>query len=152
MKNKLAVVIRPIAPGDEPLLAEFHRALSERSVYMRYLHILPLGNRVEHERLARVCHADQQRETVLVAENDDSQGGGRRIIGVGRWNRFPGTNDAEIAVLVADEYQNSGVGTEMIRRLAEFARAADWPPDCRNPSGKPGPATRRHEARLSPES
>jgi acetyltransferase len=60
---------------------------------------------------------------VLVAENDGQERGGRKIIGVGRWNKFPGTNHAEMAVLVSDEFQNRGVGTELFVRLIESARA-----------------------------
>jgi acetyltransferase len=123
MNDGTPVIVRPIVPEDEPLLAKFHQTLSEHSVYMRYFHILPLGNRVEHKRLANICHADQDQEMVLVAEHDDRETGQSKIIAVGRWNKIPGTNDAEMAVLVSDEYQNRGVGTEMFRRLVEFARA-----------------------------
>jgi acetyltransferase len=123
LKDGTPVTVRPIVPEDEPLLAKFHQTLSDRSVYMRYFHILPLGNRVEHKRLANICHADQDREMVLVAESNSPEPGGRKIIGVGRWNKFPGTNHAEIAVLVSDEFQNHGVGTELFARLIEFARA-----------------------------
>ncbi|MHB8653888.1 MAG: GNAT family N-acetyltransferase [Terriglobia bacterium] len=122
LKDGTPVTVRPIVPEDEPLLAKFHQTLSDHSVYMRYFHILPLGNRVEHKRLANICHADQDQEVVLVAEGDGPEPGGRKIIGVGRWNKFPGTPHAEIAVLVSDEFQNRGVGTELFVRLIEFAR------------------------------
>jgi acetyltransferase len=36
MKDGAAVTIRPILPEDEPLMAEFHRTLSDRTVYLRY--------------------------------------------------------------------------------------------------------------------
>ena len=36
MKDGREVTIRPIRPEDEPLMAEFHRTLSDRTVYLRY--------------------------------------------------------------------------------------------------------------------
>jgi acetyltransferase len=37
------VTLRPIRPEDEPLLVEFHRTLSEESVYFRYFHLMTLS-------------------------------------------------------------------------------------------------------------
>jgi acetyltransferase len=55
LKDGTPVTIRPIRPEDEPLMVKFHRALSERSVYMRYFHLISLDYRVAHERLTRIC-------------------------------------------------------------------------------------------------
>jgi acetyltransferase len=41
---------------------------------------------------------------------------------VGRINRLHGTNEAEIAVLVADNFQKRGVGEELLRRTIRVAR------------------------------
>lgn len=123
MKHGTPMTIRPIVPEDEPLLAEFHRSLSPRTVYMRYFHILPFGSRVAHKRLANICHTDQDRETVLVADHHDPETQQHKIIAVGRWNKIEGTKDAEVAVLVSDKYQNRGLGTHLLGRLIELARA-----------------------------
>ena len=53
--NGALVTIRPIRPEDEPLMAPFHRTLSEQSVHLRYFHLMKLSQRIEHERLAQVC-------------------------------------------------------------------------------------------------
>ncbi len=120
-KSGAAVLIRPIRPEDEPLIAKFHESLSERSVYLRYLQTMKLSQRVAHERLVRICFNDYDRELALVAEMPDA-GGGARIIGVGRLRKLHGTRDAEFAVLVSDEYQRDGLGTELVRRLIDVAR------------------------------
>jgi acetyltransferase len=44
-------------------------------------------------------------------------------VGVGRLSRTFGTDDAVFAVLVTDARQGKGVGTELLRRLVEVARA-----------------------------
>jgi acetyltransferase len=47
-RNGAALVIRPICPEDEPLVARFHEMVSEHSVYLRYLHAHKLSQRVAH--------------------------------------------------------------------------------------------------------
>ena len=59
----------------------------------------------------------------LVAECPNPGTGAPQIIAIGRLSRVFGTDDAEFAVLVSDAYQREGVGTELLRRLVEVARA-----------------------------
>jgi len=120
MKDGTLVVIRPIRPEDEPLLVNFHENLSDRSVYLRYFGVLSLKTRVAHERLVRICFGDYDRELALVAEIKGPAGA--EIIGVGRMNRVHGGDDAEMAVLVTDRYQNRGLGAELTRRVIHVAR------------------------------
>ena len=67
-KNGEEVVIRPIRPEDEPMMVDFHKELSERSVYLRYFQPLKFSQRTAHERLTRICFIDYNREMALVAE------------------------------------------------------------------------------------
>ena len=120
MKGGTAVTFRPIRPEDEPLMVKFHETLSDRSVYLRYFGSLSLQRRVAHERLIRICFGDYDRELALVAEIKGPAG--PQIIGVGRINRIHGTNEAEVAILVADDYQKRGVGEELLRRAIHAAR------------------------------
>jgi acetyltransferase len=123
MKSGLEVTIRPIRPEDEPLMAEFHRTLSDRTVYLRYFASLSLSARIAHERLLRICFGDYEREMVLVAECREGSSGARKIVGVGRLNRLRNQcNEAEVAVLVADQYQSQGLGLELLRRVVQVAR------------------------------
>jgi len=116
------VTIRPIRPEDEPLLAEFHHTLSDRTVYMRYFASLSLKARIAHERLLRICFGDYDREMVLVVEQRDPASGSRQILAVGRLNKLLGRNEAEVAVLVSDKYQGRGLGLELLRRVVQVAR------------------------------
>jgi acetyltransferase len=115
------VLIRPIRPEDEPLIARFHEQLSERSVYLRYFHLLDLDRRVSHDRLIRTCFNDYDRDIALVAEHRNKETGAHEILAVGRLRKIDAT-DAELAVLITDEYQGRGLGTELSRRLVEIAR------------------------------
>ena len=122
MKDENQVTIRPIRPEDETLMVKFHETLSDRSVYLRYFSSLSLRSRVAHERLLRICFGDYDREMVLVAERTDPETGERQIVGVGRMTRLHARNEAEVAVLVSDQYQNLGLGNELLRRVVEVAR------------------------------
>ena len=122
MRNGTEVTIRPIRPEDEPQMVTFHETLSERTVYLRYFSTLSLRRRVEHDRLLRICFGGYDREMVLVADCKDVATGDHRILGVCRLNRSRNKNEAEVAVLVADQYQNQGLGSELLRRNIQIAR------------------------------
>ena len=120
MKDGERVTIRPIRPEDEPLIVEFHKKLSERSVYLRYFQPLKLSTRTAHERLTRICFLDYNREMALVAERRGKEG--PEIIAVGRMSKLHGQSDAELAALVRDEFQGKGLGSELYRRLLAIAK------------------------------
>ncbi|MDP1569906.1 MAG: GNAT family N-acetyltransferase [Vicinamibacterales bacterium] len=121
LRDGTAARIRPIRPDDEPLLVEFHRYLSDRTVFLRYFHLTKLDQRVKHERLARLCTVDPATEAALVVERDDAAGA-PAIIAVGRLTRPNAAGDAEVALLVSDAYQGQGLGKELMRRLEVHAR------------------------------
>jgi acetyltransferase len=112
------VLIRPIRPDDEPLMAAFHQTLSERSVFMRYFSFLKLDVRTAHERLARLCFVDYDRQIAFIAESC----GPRAIAGVGRLIKIPGTGEAEAAFVVSDAMQHRGLGAALLNAVIQFAR------------------------------
>jgi acetyltransferase len=122
MKNGTVVTMRPIRPEDEPAMVKFHETLSDRSVYLRYFHSLSLSSRVSHDRLVRICFVDYDREVAIVADHLDAKTGRRRILGVGRLVKSHTKNEGEVAVLVSDECQHQGLGTELFRRVIQVAR------------------------------
>jgi acetyltransferase len=122
LKDGTSVTIRPIRPEDEPLMVGFHENLSERSVYNRFFRAFNLDQRIAHERLARLCFIDYDRQIALVAEAASPQTGAREIVGVSRMVRIPGTGDAEVAVIIVDRCQRLGLGTELMSRLVALAR------------------------------
>jgi acetyltransferase len=123
MRDGTQVAIRPIRPEDEPFMIAFHEGLSGRSVYMRYFESLSFKARTKHERLLRICFADPQQETVLVAVHTDPNSSVQRILAVGRLSKLPDGKTAEIAALVSDDYQGRGLGTELLKRLLQAAPA-----------------------------
>jgi acetyltransferase len=122
LKDGSVLDIRPIRPEDEPEFVRFHGTLSDESVYRRYFFFMNLESRVRHERLIRMCFIDYDRQMAFIAKRKDAAAGVGEIVGVGRLIKAPGTNQAEIAVLVSDAFQKRGIGTVLVQRLIEFAR------------------------------
>lgn len=116
------VTIRPIRPSDEGLMVKFHETLSDRSVYFRWFTPLGLSQRISPERLKRVCSPDYTQEMALVADYQHPQTGKHQILGVGRLTKVANTNEAELSVIICDEYQGQGLGTELINRLVQFGQ------------------------------
>jgi len=121
MKDGEPVTIRPIRPEDEPAMIEFHKKLSERSVYLRYFQPLKLTQRTSHDRLTRACFIDYNREMALIAERK-GDGDEAEILAVGRLSKLHGRDEAEMAAVAIDAAQHKGLGTELYRRLIQIAR------------------------------
>lgn len=119
--NDVSVEIRPIRPEDEPLMAAFNRTLSPYSIYLRYFHPISPQQLTSHEQLASLTFIDYDREMSLVAERTDARGR-KEIVGMGQLTKLQGTNDAEFSVLISDDYQRVGLGTELLRQLLIIGR------------------------------
>jgi len=119
LRDGSEIVIRPIGPEDADREQAFVRALSPQSRYFRFmsgLRELPI------DMLYRFTHPDFQRELALVALSGESPA--TRQIGVARCVADEDRASAEFAVVVADDWQNRGVGTRLLCELMRAARAA----------------------------
>ena len=115
-KGTPPIVIRAIRPDDKQALREGADRLSDRSRYMRFLSPHRSLTPAELTYFTEVDHHDHE---ALVAI-DPATGHG---IGVARYIRRPHHPDsAELAVAVADDWQNKGVGTRLTEALADRAR------------------------------
>jgi acetyltransferase len=84
--------------------------------------MMQISQRVAHERLSRICHIDYDREMALIAEWHDPDEDHDLVVGVGRLTKELGTNEAEFAMVVVDEFQREGIGTELLRRLVQVGK------------------------------
>ncbi len=116
-------VFRPIRPEDEPAMVRFHEALSDQTVYLRYMHPMSLIDRIQHQRLGRICHCDYHREITMVIEIPASGNDPSQIVGAARMSKLHGSNSARFTILMADAFQGKGLGYEMINKLIAVARS-----------------------------
>ena len=107
------VHLRPIRPTDAEALVAFHAGLSQRTRYLRYFSAYP---RIPERDLVRFTNVDHHDRVAFVAELAGE------IIAVGRYERHAGTDDAEVAFVVADAHQGRGIGSVLLEHLAAAAR------------------------------
>ncbi len=122
LANGTAVTIRPIRPEDEPLMITFHKSLSEETVHLRYFGFLGGEALVAHERLVRICFSDYDREIALVVETIQAAQAQRQIIAVARLIKAYGANEAEVAIVISDDWQGKGLGTKLLGDLVAIGR------------------------------
>lgn len=113
--------VRPIRPEDEPLMVDFHRHLSEETVYRRYFVPLRFDVRTAHERLLKRCLIDYHKEMALVATCLD-ENGLPGLAAVARLIKITDRNSAEVAFVVSDQHQRHGLGTYLLERTIDIAR------------------------------
>jgi RimJ/RimL family protein N-acetyltransferase len=112
------VLIRPIRPDDKRLLEEGLGRLSDESVQRRFLSPKRSFTGAELRYLTEV---DGRNHVAFVAENPHDVE--RRLIAVGRFVRLVGDPQAaEVAIVVADDWQNRRLGSLLTEKLAAEAR------------------------------
>ena len=108
-----ALTVRPIEPGDADALVRFHAGLSLQSTRLRFFTPHPRLSEGEVEQFTRVDH--HRREALVALAGDD-------LVAVARFERLDDSDEAEVAFVVADEWQHHGIGSELLRRLVVRAR------------------------------
>ena len=107
------VHIRPIRPDDSAGIQALHQRLSTDTIYFRFFTPLPRLNPRMLERFTVVDYVDR---LALVAEL------GEDLIAVARYDRQPGTDEAEVAFVVDDAHQGRGLGSLLLEHLAVAAK------------------------------
>jgi len=117
-KSGIRVFLRPVRISDEPLLKDFFYSLSETTIYKRFMSAL---TNMPHEKLQDFFIViDYTKQMVILAVFEHQ---GREVIaGVGQFRGNEGSHTAEVALMVKDEYQNQGIGTELLTHLTFIAK------------------------------
>ena len=121
LRDGSAMMVRPIRPEDAQIESAFVEALSEQSRYMRFFN--PMRS-LPPRMLARFTQVDYERELALIALPPGSEAA--RMAGVARFSPNADGASCEFAVTVADRWHQRGVGSLLMRRLIEAARASGY--------------------------
>lgn len=107
------VELRPIRPDDQGRLEVFHGKLSPESIRKRFF--VPHPNLTPAE-LHRFTNVDGDERSAIIALCDDE------LVGVGRYESLPGTDDVEGAWIVRDDFHGLGVGRLLAFEVVGEAR------------------------------
>jgi GNAT superfamily N-acetyltransferase len=107
--------IRRACPADLPALGEFFTGLSVQTRYLRFFAPVQPGHRM----LALLCGGADGSDVVVAVQGDAIIGHAMAVDQAGA----PGDLAADISVVVADAWQNQGVGSALMRALITGATA-----------------------------
>ena len=113
----LTILLRPVKLSDEPLLKDFFNFLSDQSLYRRFI---SMRQDMPHERLQEFVVIDYTKEMVILATI--REGEVEKVVGVGQYGINEENRTAEVALVVKDEYQNMGIGWELLSYLTYLAK------------------------------
>jgi len=116
-KTGFQLFFRPVKITDEPLLKDFFYALSDRSLHRRFL---SWRTDIPHERLQDFVIIDYTKEVSILAIIGDQEN--EIIVGLSQYGVDEATHTAEVALAVRDDYQNRGIGTELLSYLTYLAK------------------------------
>jgi acyl-CoA hydrolase/RimJ/RimL family protein N-acetyltransferase len=116
-RDGIEILLRPVRMSDEPLLKDFFYSLSDQSLYRRFI---SQRKDMPHERLQDFVIIDYTREMVILAvtQQDEIE----EVVGMGQYGIDEISHTAEAAFVVRDDYQNKGVGTELLTHLIYMAK------------------------------
>jgi acyl-CoA hydrolase/GNAT superfamily N-acetyltransferase len=113
----LEILLRPVKIIDEPPLKDFFYSLSDNSLYRRFI---SMRKDMPHERLQEFVIIDYTQEMVVLAMI--SQGEKEIVAGVGQYSIIQTSHTAEVGFAVRDDYQNKGIGAELLFYLTYLAK------------------------------
>jgi GNAT superfamily N-acetyltransferase len=114
-----SLYVRPVTQDDTALLADLIAGLSDRARWLRFFRPLSDAMLIERE-AARVTQRAPQLGTALVATTHER--GRVCAVALAELAQDPAAPaTADLAVLVRDDFQRAGVGTQLLRQLIEIA-------------------------------
>lgn len=115
-KGGLKVHFRPIQPTDERKLKVLFHSHTPATIYQRYFSQI---KRLPEETVQRMVTLDYRDAMAIVGEIQWE--GDTRLIAVGRYYRSPGTQTAEVAVVVQEDFRKLGIASFLLSHLCKAA-------------------------------
>ncbi len=114
LPNGRRVRIRPLHACEADTIRELYAHLSPRTRYLRFLSPIPT---LPDSVLRLLLDVDQERRMALVAQQADGPG---EVVGLGSFGAVD-DDSAEVGLVVRDDWQRQGVGTELAARVLQAA-------------------------------
>ena len=113
------VTVRPARLTDIEALQDFFYRLSDESLYSRFMEY---KRRHPREEMRELVDLDYDDSMALVATPGSEE---QPIVAIARYDVEPKNRLADVAFVVADAWQGKGLGTFLMKRLAEIAQSRD---------------------------
>ena len=108
---------RPIHPTDEPGMRDLFYALSQETIYYRFM---SRSKHIPRREFQDFIYINHRSDIAIVGTVPEAYGD--EIVAIGRYYLDEKTNNAEVAFVVRDNWQNRGIGTFLLRHLTTIAR------------------------------
>jgi len=109
--------VRPIHPTDEAATVDLFYALSQETMYYRFM---SRSKRIPRREFQEYVFIDHRTDIAIVATIPEAHR--EDIIAIGRYYLDEKTNLAEVAFVVRDDWQNRGIGSFLLKHLATIAK------------------------------
>ena len=110
------IEIRPARPDDFDAVRDMHAKMSQENLYLRFFSMSPIAATQEARRICREPSPDHAALLGVLAG---------QVVGCGAYEvAGDGSRSAEVALSVADDMHNRGVGTLLLEHLVSLARGA----------------------------
>lgn len=116
LKDGVEIVVRPVRMSDVEALQDLFYSLSNESARLRFM---AHKNAYPHAEMQQLVDADYVETLALVATEPHTG----EIIAMARYDMDPATRFGDIAFVVRDEWQRRGLGSVLMRRMLDAARA-----------------------------
>jgi acyl-CoA hydrolase/GNAT superfamily N-acetyltransferase len=117
LEDGTQVTFRPVHPTDEHSMRDLIYALSQETLYYRFMTHKP---KFSHSQIQNFVYIDHRQDVAIVGTVPEAHG--EDIVAVGRYFLDPKTNRAEVAFVIRDDWQNHGLGKFLFRHLVNLAK------------------------------
>ena len=97
--------------SDSALVAQMFRLLSAQSIYWRFFSPISRPDLLQRS-VQQLDHRDREAVGAVV---------GGQLVGIAQYVRRPGEKQAQLAIVIVDDWQRQGLGTRMVAALAHRA-------------------------------
>jgi acyl-CoA hydrolase/GNAT superfamily N-acetyltransferase len=113
------VTFRPVHPTDEHNMRDLMYALSQETLYYRFMTHKP---KFSHTQIQDFVYIDHRQDVAIVGTVPEAHG--EDIVAVGRYYLDHKTNRAEVAFVIRDDWQNRGIGRYLFKHLINLAKGS----------------------------
>lgn len=110
------ILIRPVKPTDERKIQELYYSLDEQDRYYRFFTQI---KQFPHKRIQNMITIDYSTSMILVGQTRDEE---KKIIALSAFFKTKKPSEAEIAVVVHEDWRNQGIAHYLLNYLVQIGR------------------------------